>query len=86
MSVTKSQRARLTKVVQMRERAKELFKQADELEEPLFDQIEVGTMITIDGKPFVLRDNFAEKNICFKTAAVKHYEFRPATKAELEVE
>lgn len=49
--------------------------EADHLESSVSNP--VGTVIEVDGTRYVLMDNFAEKNVSWKSVAMRHYEWRP---------
>lgn len=75
--LTKDQKHDLVKqMVRARDRAKALYKQADELESQLLDAVRVDETFTMsDGRTVTLVDNFVGGNVAYKAAAVRQFEF-----------
>jgi hypothetical protein len=77
MSISATARRKLIKAFEMRERAKELFMEADRLEdEALQTGIEPGTSLMVKGIGYTLIDNFENKNTVFRMSRVKRMEFK----------
>jgi len=71
----RQRRACLRRALRLRQRGRELYEQADQEEANIRRSLPAGGQITLeDGRRFHVVDNFSERNVVFRPAAVRRFE------------
>lgn len=65
----------MARILEIRSQVRTLMKEAEALEAGVLDSVPIGQPVKLpDGSHALVRDNFAAKNLCWKSASFRRFE------------